>query len=477
MQIVQELGGYTLGRSDLVRRAMSKKKQHVMEEERRNFVYGNPEENVPGCVSKNISDVVANHIYDTMMDFAKYAFNKSHAACYAVVSYQTAYLKYYYPVEYMAALMTSVIDNSGKVSEYILVARNMGIEILPPNINEGEGGFSVSDGKIRYALTAIKNVGRPIIEGIAEERKRGGKFRSLKDFLGRMANSGCEVNKRAVENFIKAGAFDELGGTRKQFMCVYVQIMDSLHQDKKNTMAGQMSLFDLVSEEEKEEFDGKLPEVGEYSKDMLLAFEKEVLGVYVSGHPLEEYQALWEKHISAKTSDFILDEESGECILKDNQQVTVGGLIAEKKVKYTKNDKMMAFITLEDLVGSIEVIVFPRDYEKNASKITEDAKVFIKGHVSAEEDKDAKLICEKISFFEDIPRKLWLKFANKEEYLAKQKEVEEILWEEEGNDEVVLYLVAEKAKKEMGRGWRIKASTEIVEKLEKLLGKDNVKLV
>ena len=477
MQIVRDLGGYTLGRSDLVRRAMSKKKQYVMEQERKNFTYGNEEEHVPGCVANGISAEVANQIYDTMMDFAKYAFNKSHAACYAVVSYQTAYLKYYYPVEYMAALLTSVIDNPGKVSEYILVARSMGIEILPPDINEGEAGFSVSGKGIRYALTAIKSIGRPVIDAIVEERNLGGPFRNLKDFLTRMSGSERDVNKRAIENFIKAGALDSLGGTRKQFMCIYVQIMDSLNQDKKNNMTGQMSLFDLVSEEHKEAFDIQLPDVGEYQKETLLAFEKEVLGVYVSGHPLQQYESFWERHISAKTSDFYLDEETGSALVADGIKATVGGMIADKKIKYTKNDKVMAFLTLEDLVGSIEVVVFPRDYEKNSAKLIEDAKVFITGRVSAEEDKDAKLICEQITFFEDVPRKVWIKFPTKEAYEERQKELEELLWEHEGKDSVVIYIENIRAKKELPRNWNISATDEMLQNLSEHFGADNVRLV
>ena len=477
MQIVRDLGGYTLGRSDLVRRAMSKKKQYVMEQERKNFIYGNEEENVPGCISKGIPAEVANHIYDTMMDFAKYAFNKSHAACYAVVSYQTAYLKYYYPVEYMAALLTSVIDNPGKVSEYILVARNMGIEILPPDINEGEAAFSVSGKGIRYALTAIKSIGRPVIDAIIAERKLGGQFRNLEDFLSRMSGNERDVNKRAIENFIKAGALDSLGGTRKQFMCVYVQIMDSLNQNKKNNMAGQLSLFDLVSDEHKEAFEMKMPDVGEYQKETLLAFEKEVLGVYVSGHPLEQYEAFWSRHISAKTSDFYLDEETGTAIVTDGKKVTVGGMIADKKIKYTKNDKVMAFLTLEDLVGSIEVVVFPRDYEKNSAKLIEDAKVFITGRVSAEEDKDAKLICEQITFFEDIPRHVWIKFPTKEDYEKNCKELETILWEHEGKDKMVIYIEDIRAKKELPANWNIDADDEILQTLAERFGAENVRLV
>ncbi len=474
MQIVRDLGGYTLGRSDLVRRAMSKKKQYVMEQERKNFVYGNKEENVPGCVAQGIAPAVAEKIYEDMMDFAKYAFNKSHAACYAVVSYQTAWLKYYYPVEFMAALLTSVIDNGSKVAEYILTCRSMGIEILPPDINEGEAGFSVSGGKIRYALTAIKAVGRPVIDAIVEERKLRGPYTTIKDFMTRLTG---EVNKRAIENFIKAGAFDSLGGTRKQYMSVYVQIADSISQDRKNNMAGQMSLFDLVEEDQKEEFDVKLPDVGEYTKELLLSFEKEVLGIYVSGHPLEEYQDTWEKHITAKTTDFYLQEETGAAKVKDGVQVTIGGMIADKKIKYTKNDKVMAFVTIEDLVGSVEVIVFPKDYERQSAKLTEENKVFIKGHVSAEEERDAKLIAENITSFDEIPKKLWLKFADMESYREQEKAVMETLRFSEGIDRVILYIEKTRQMNPLPPNQNVRADKELLEKLEALLGKESVKVV
>ena len=475
MQIVQDLGGYTLGRSDLVRRAMSKKKQYVMEQERENFVNGNQEEGVPGCVAKGIPAEVANQIYATMMDFAKYAFNKSHAACYAVVSYQTAYLKYYYPVEYMAALLTSVIDNPGKVAGYILNCRTMGITILPPDINEGEAGFSVSRKAIRYALTAIKSVGRPIIEAIVQERKANGRYGNIKDFIAR--NIDNDINKRAVENFIKAGALDSLGGTRKQFMSIYVGIMDHLHQDKKNNMAGQISLFDIVSDEDKEDFDIKLPPVGEYAKEMLLGFEKEVLGVYISGHPLEEYEAIWRKNITATTAEFLLDEELNTVAVADQKSVTIGGMIAEKKIKYTKNDKVMAFLTLEDLVGSVEVIVFPKDYEKNASYLNEDSKVFIKGRTSVEEDKDGKLICESIIPFENIPKKLWIKFQNIAGYEEKEKELFEILSTSDGRDNVVIYIEETKQIKKLGMNRNVNANNELVERLGKIFGTESVKIV
>ncbi len=472
MQIVRDLGGYTLGRSDLVRRAMSKKKQAVMEKERANFVYGNEEESVPGCVSCGIDEKTASGIYDTMMDFAKYAFNKSHAACYAVVAYQTAYLKYYYPVEFMAALMTSVIDNPKKVAEYILVCRNMGIEILPPDINEGESGFSVSGSSIRYALTAIKSVGRPVIAAVVEERKERGPFLNLQDFVNRITDK--DVNKRAVESFIKAGALDGLGGTRKQFMSVFSQVMDRTQKDRKNNMAGQLSLFDIVEEEEKEGLALKLPDVGEYPKEMKLAFEKEVLGIYVSGHPLEEYEAAWRKKISNTTADFAYDEEVQGVRVKDGAKAVIGGLIAGKTIKYTKDNKIMAFLTIEDLVGTVEVIVFPKTYEQSASFLTEDAKVFVQGRISVEEDKDGKLICEKIVPFTELKKKVWIKFPDMEAYKAAEAGLMDTLRESEGKDGIVIYIENPKAKKELPPNQNVEADESLVNRLQERFGRENV---
>lgn len=474
MQIVRDLGGYTLGRSDLVRRAMSKKKQSVMEKERDNFIYGNEEEGVPGCAAKGIDEKTAGQIYAEMMDFAKYAFNKSHAACYAVVSYQTAWLKYYYPVEYMAALLTSVIDFPHKVSEYIMTCRSMGIAILPPDINAGEAGFSVSEGSIRYALTAIKSVGRPVINAIVREREAGGPYRSLKDFIAR--TSELDVNKRAVENFIKSGALDGLGGSRRQFMSVYAQIIDHIQQDKKNNLAGQLSLFDIAAEEDKEEYDIRMPQVGEYPKELLLAFEKEVLGIYVSGHPLEEYEEMWKKHITNTTADFLLDEETGESRVRDGQTVTIGGLITDKKIKYTRNDKVMAFLQVEDLAGTVEVIVFPRDYERNAARLMEDNKIFIRGRVAVEDEKDGKLICEKITGFDEVQRKLWIKFPTKEAYEQAEAELLARLAESDGRDRVCIYVESPKAIKNLPPNRSVRADGELVEKLSEVYGKENVKV-
>ena len=475
MQIVRELAGYTLGRSDLVRRAMAKKKAAVMAKERRNFVYGNPEEGVPGCIANGIDEKVANKIYDDMTDFAKYAFNKSHAAAYAVVSYQTAWLKYYYPVEFMAALMTSCIENPSKVSEYILNCRQMGIRILPPDINRSVGNFSVEPEGIRYGMSAVKGIGKPVMDAIVEERKRGGEFTSLKDFCQRL--SGKEVNKRTIENFIKAGAFDGLGGTRKQFMMIYVQILDTVNQEKKTSMTGQMSLFDILGEEEKKSFEIKLPDVGEYTKETKLAFEKEVLGVYISGHPLEEYEQSWRKNISAVTSDFYPDEETGQPKVPDGSKQIVGGMITEKTIKYTRNNKVMAFLTLEDLVGTVEIVVFPRDYENNAHMMEEDSKVFIQGRVSAEDDKPSKLICEKITEFDDIPRELWIQFAGKEEYEKKVHHFYQLISQSDGSDQVVVYLRKERQMKRLPAARNVKIDDNLLDILTKEYGSGNVKVV
>ena len=475
MQIVRDLAGYTLGRSDLVRRAMAKKKAAVMAKERENFVYGNKEEGVPGCIANGISEQVANKIYDEMTDFAKYAFNKSHAAAYAVVSYQTAWLKYYYPVEFMAALMTSCIDNPSKVSEYILNCRQMGIQILPPDINRSTGSFSVEDGSIRYGMAAVKGIGKPVMEAIVEERERGGAFSSLKDFCQRL--SGKEVNKRTIENFIKAGAFDSLGGTRKQFMMIYVQVMDTVNQEKKSSMTGQMSLFDIMGEEDKKSFEIRMPDVGEYEKENKLAFEKEVLGVYISGHPLEEYADVWKKNITATTSDFQPMEESEMPKVKDESKVVIGGMITEKTIKYTKNNKVMAFITLEDLVGTVEVVVFPRDYERNAALIETDSKVFIMGKVSAEDDKASKLICEKIVSFDQVPRELWIQFADRRQYEQEVAGLYDTLRQSDGSDHVVVYLRAEKQMKHLPASRSIEIEDNLLGILRGKYGAENVKVV
>ena len=474
MQIVRDLGGYTLGRSDLVRRAMSKKKAAVMAKERQNFVYGNKEEDVPGCIANGIDEKTANKIYDDMTDFAKYAFNKSHAAAYALVAYQTAYLKYYYPVEFMAALMTSVIDNPPKVAEYILTCRQMGIRILPPDINVGEAGFTVDGKNIRYGLSAIKSIGRPVIDAVVEERTLGGSYRSLKDFIERL--TGKETNKRTIENFIKSGAFDGLGGTRKQFMMIYADIMDRIAHEKKSSMTGQMTLFDLMGEEDKREYEIQLPKVGEYDKEQLLAFEKEVLGIYVSGHPLEKYEALWKHVITNVTSDFALDEETGHSKVMDGNRAVIGGILTDKRVKYTKTNKTMAYLTVEDLVGTVEVVVFPKDYEKNLQYLNVDDRVFIRGRVSSEDDQSSKLICEKMFRFDEVPQELWIQFATISDYRAREKQLFDLLRNSDGKDYVVIYVRDGRSVRRLGDNWTVRADESLLGALSEAFGADNVRL-
>ena len=476
MQIVRDLAGYSLGRSDLLRRAMSKKKAAVMEKERKIFIYGDEETGVPGCIKNGIDEQTANKIYDEMIDFAKYAFNKSHAAAYAVVSYQTAWLKYYFPVEYMAALMTSVIDNPSKVSEYIYACRQMNIKILPPDINKGEANFSVDGGDIRYGLAAIKSIGRPVIKAIVEDREELGLFQNLEDFITRLSAKNI-LNKRTIENLIKAGALDTLGGTRKQFMSIYVQIVDHVTQEKKNSMVGQMTLFDLVSEDQKEEFQIRMPDVGEYSKETLLAFEKEVLGIYVSGHPLEAYEEKWKKSISATTADFQLDEETGHTKVHDGAKEIIGGMITEKTIKHTKTNRMMAFITVEDLLGTVEVVVFPRDYEKNRDYLEVDSKVFVRGRVSEEDDKPSKMICEKIIPFERTKKELWIQFPDKATFLDEEQIVYGYLADSDGDDEVMIYCAKERAVKKLPKNRNIGINEQILSRLMNHFGEKRVKVV
>ena len=473
MQIVRDLAGYTLGRSDLVRRAMAKKKAAVMEKERQNFVYGNEEEGVPGCISRGIDEKTANHIYDEMIDFARYAFNKSHAAAYAVVAYQTAYLKYYYPVEYMAALMTSVIENSGKVSDYIQVCRKMGISIVPPDINAGEWDFSVRDGKICYALSAIKSIGRNVILAMVRERKENGAYTDLQNFLERMY--GGELNKRAVENLIKSGAMDCIEGNRRQKMEVYSSIMDELAREQKHSMTGQYSLMDFLEGPQKDDFKISFPKVPEYEPGALLAMEKEVLGIYISGHPLEADRSLIEKNITAVSSDFIQDEETGMARVRDQAIVTVAGMIAAKTVKTTKTNQMMAFLTLEDLRGTLEVIVFPKDYEKYRAILSPDQKIFVKGRVSLGDEVQGKLICEKIVAFSEIPGELWIQFQDLESYQMNEKKLLSMLAPWDGKDTVVVYLSNTRQYQKLPPSRCVGICPQLIDQLDQVFGKENIK--
>lgn len=471
MQIVRDLAGYSWGRSDLVRRAMSKKKAYVMEQERKNFIYGNKDEGVKGCINNGIDEKVAGKIYDDMIDFAKYAFNKSHAACYAVVSFQTAYLKTYYPVEFMAALMTSVIDNTSKVAGYIYACKQMNIGILPPDVNESQMEFTVENGKIRFAMAAIKSLGRPTIQAILKERGENGSFISMQDFVTRMSHA---LNRRAIENFVKAGAFDTFGHTRKSMMIVSESMLDSAIKHNKDSMTGQMSLFDFAAEEDKKAFEIRIPDVAEYTKEELLGYEKEILGVYVSGHPLDEYTGMVNKYITNVSSDFEVDDELGETKARDGAIATIGGLITEKTIKTTKKGQLMAFLTVEDVVGTVEVVVFPNSFTANRVVIDHAEKVFVTGKVQANVDENAKLICDKVVDFASIPRKLWIRFASLSDYEDKKDELYGILYNSDGKDTVVIYCTKENKRLTLPASRTIRVDSELIQKLQAMYGEKNV---
>ncbi len=474
MQIVMKLAGYTLGRSDLVRRAMSKKKADVMAKERANFVYGNEEEGVEGCIKRGIPEDVANHVFDEMIDFAKYAFNKSHAAAYAVVAYQTAWLRCHYPMEFMAALLTSVITNPKKITEYINTCRSMGIRILQPDINEGESGFSVSGDAIRYGLSAIKSLGKNVIDAMIEEREAHGKYKNLKDFMERLTSK--EINKRTIENLIKAGALDSLGATRRQLMMVYAYVLDEVSREKKENITGQMSLFDFFSEEEKKEYEIQYPDVGEFEMSQKLAFEKEVLGIYVSGHPLQDYMASMEKQITAKTTDFEPDEESGLAVVKDGRNYIVGGLISNVTVKLTKTNQNMAFITLEDLYGTVEVILFPRDYQKYRDLLVMDTGVYVRGRASVSEE-NGKLVAETVIAMDQVPKEVWIQTPNIGYFQEKQEMLYDVIRRHPGEQGIVIYSREEKAVKRLPSYENISGDAVSLGELRELFGEKNVKLV
>lgn len=475
MQIVQQLAGYTMGQADNIRRAMSKKKQYVIDAERQSFVYGDSERGIRGCVANGIDEKAANSIYDSMVDFAKYAFNKSHAAAYAVISVQTAWLKFYYPVEFMAALMTSVIDNSAKAAEYLLHCKELGISVLPPDINVGQGEFTAEGNAVRYGLYAIKSLGRPVIDSIIGERKKGGSYRTLQDFIERTVQR--DINKRAIENLIKAGACDGLDGNRHQMSIVYTSIVDDVVRRKKTGLEGQMSLFDFVGEEDKKDYEVHYPNVEEFPKEVLLGFEKEVLGIYLSGHPLEDYLGKMKKNVTANAADFVREEESGTIRVTDNMHVVVGGMIAAKTVKYTRNNQAMAFLTVEDLTGSVEIIVFPKDYERYNRFLNDEEKIFVVGHATVEEEQDGKVICERIVPFDDTRKELWLQFPTKSDFAEKEQQVYEILRDSDGNDEVVIYISDVKAFKRLPRNRAVGINSVLLARLTEFLGEKNVKVV
>lgn len=483
MQIVQQLAGYSLGRADLVRRAMSKKHADEMERERHNFVFGNREEGVDGCLARGVPEAAANKIFDEMMDFANYAFNKSHAACYAVITYQTAYLKYHYPKEFMAALMTTFINHSDKVAQYIAHCREIGIEVLPPDINSGDGRFLADARGVHYGMYAIKSVGHPVIDAIVAERKARGPFRTLEDFLTRMADKA--INKRSVENLIKAGACDSLDGNRRQMTYIFPTIMDRVSSEKKHSMAGQMSLFDIAGEDVRQEFAFQMPRVGEFDRQQLLAFEKEVLGIYVSGHPLEDDLELIRKNTTSTSPEFRLDEEKGQAPIEDKKRVVLAGMLSSKTVRFTRSNQPMAILSLEDLYGSVEVVVFPRVYERVRGLLEEDAKLLVSGRTGVEIDKDAKLLAEDIIPFDRVPMEVWLRIRDQADYQAKEEALGGLCHvAREAPDTsgerpacLVIYREADKAVRRMPEDWKTGTDRDSLDRLRDLFGPENVRLV
>ncbi len=483
MQIFRQLAGYSLGGADSIRRAMSKKKQKVIDENRDIFVYGGEIEvmgarqRIPGCLGNGIGETSAKEIYASMNDFAKYAFNKSHAASYAYITMQTAFLKHYYPVEYMASLLTSFLDNTQKLSDYMLSAREMGIELLPPDINRGASGFSPEgENSIRYGLSAIKAVGMSVIKTIENEREAGGEFRSFTDFLNRMA--GMEVNKRSVEAFIKAGVFDSLGGKRRQYMEAYPAILDNAIRNKKDSISGQISLFDLMEEGGgADPFRDELPDIGEYPEDVKLAYEKEVLGIYLTGHPLSQYLELIKSSTDADSSLFMLDPETNTIGLREGKTVTLGGMISSLRIRQTKKGDTMAILTLEDLKGTVECIVWPRTYSSYRKLLYDDAKVFLTGKVKADDEKAGQLMVDRVTSFENNGGTLYIRFEDMEEYKKKERDLYRALDSSGGKDRVIIYLNKEKKQKQLSASWNTEADEERLSALMTLFGPENVKYV
>ena len=474
MQIVRDLAGYSYGQSDLLRRAMSKKKDSVMKEERRNFVYGDKAKGIPGCVANGVSEEIANKIYDKMIDFAKYAFNRSHAAAYAFITYQTAYLKYYYPKEYMAALLTSVMSNTGKLSEYVISSREMGIAVLPPDVNEGEGNFTTVSGGIRYGMSAIKGLGENVTEAIVKDREERGAYKSLTDLIERLSGS---INKKGLEALIKSGALDGLSGSRREKMAVYEQVLDSISHEKHSKMTGQLSLFDIAPKDDLSALEVKLPVLGEFDMETKLAFEKEMLGVYLSGHPLENYQDLLKSVCNASSLDFVYDEEEEKVNVAAGKEYVLGGIAGTITIKLTRNNQRMAFINLEDLYGSVEIIIFPRDFEKYKNFIEEGRKYIVTGKASLEENDDAKLIAGKIIPFEEVPREVWLQFDNRAKLEEIEEGINEVFINNRGNAKVMLYCREEKQVKQVNVVRGISYSEQVISQLKQILGDENVKIV
>ncbi len=481
MQIVRDLAGYTYGRSDLVRRAMSKKKRDVMEEEKKFFIYGKDDENgnpeIMGCVRNGIPEKAAEEIYAQMVSFAEYAFNKSHAAAYAVLAYETAWLKVHYPVEFMAALMTNVIGDSNQIADYIRDCREMGIPVLPPDINESGRSFTVKDGSIRFGLLGVKNVGEGVVNAILETRREKGKYKDLFDLVNNV--DVREMNKKALESLIRAGALDSMNENRAQYLAVYEGVLESAQNDAKKNVAGQMSLFEAAGAVMQDaEFSRSLPDVADFPKKMRMAMEKEMLGVYISGHPLNEYEERLKAIETVTTKELIHAEESTE--IQDGMTVVLAGIITAKKVLVTKRNTQMAFLQLEDLCGAAELIVFPNVYERSQHLIAEDQVVVVQGRVSFKEDEAPTLLAEKVFSLDEYeqqhasgPVKLRVPESMDEE--STLAALMQIMKRHPGDRPVILYLNGGKKRLKAGTDLWVKADAGFYREAEELIGKENVK--
>lgn len=486
MEIVRKLAGYSMGRSDLVRRAMSKKKHKVMEEERYNFIHGIVDESgnieVEGCLRNGITEKAANRIFDQMMDFASYAFNKSHAAAYAVVGYETAYLMCYYPTEFIAAMLNSVKGNSEKIAFYTRYAVQINIGVLPPSINESFAEFTVKGDTIRFGLSALKNVGVNVIESIVRNREEKGSFTGFMDFCNKIDTS-C-VSKRAVESLIKAGAFDDFKIYRSQLLAIYEKVLDGVNNDRKRNISGQINLF-LDFDNDYNNFEIEYPNIKEFKKKHLLAMEKEMTGIYLSGHPLDEYEETLKIQTNTRISDIVVDEsleEGNELLnesfkLQDGDKVIIGGIISSVNKKVTKNNDMMAFINLEDLYASVEVIVFPRTFEKYKSLMEEDEIVIIKGRVTIREEEQPKILCEDIKPLLKInSEKIYILVENEVMVKDALKKIKQNLTIYRGNTPVYLCTKEPRKMYAVDKGLWLSEEIDVMEILRNIFGQDNIKI-
>ncbi len=480
MKIVRDLAGYTYGRSDLVRRAMSKKKMDVMLKEQEYFIYGKEGEDgsieIKGCVRNGIPQEAAREIYNQMISFAEYAFNKSHAAAYAMIAYQTAYLKTYYTVEFMAALMTSVTGQAAQIAKYIHNCRDMKIEVLPPDINESYKNFTVKDGKIRFGLLGVKNVGEGVIDAIVKAREEKGLPKDIFQFINNIDIH--DVNKKAIESLIKAGAFDCLNENRAQHMAVYESLIESAQNNSRKNLEGQLSLFQMNAESMNEtDLSGKMPDVANFSKDMLMAMEKEMLGIYLTGHPLADYEEKISR-ISTITSENLASAGENSDI-QDGMMVTMAGMINSKKTLLTKKNKMMAFVQLEDLFGTTEVIVFPNVYERAFNLLNNDAVIVIRGTISFKEEEEPKLLADKIfdiNAFNGGPVNGTVRLTIPEELEEALclTEIRNIITAHKGDTPVIITVEASNKKYRTSSDLWCDPCESFVNKISDLIGKENI---